>query len=264
MSDVTNRMFRSGKRASFLFNLALPVAAACAILLAWELCVALMEVPPYILAPPSVIGERIVSDFRSGEVIPHLTTTLTEVVTGIVIAAILGLTLGTMIGIFPIIDKMLYPIILVIQTIPKVAVAPLMIIWFGYGMSSKIVTAALLAFFPVLVNVVVGIKTVDPRRITLMRMLCATPLQTYFKVRLPNMLTYLFAGLEVGVVLALIGAIVGEFVGASVGLGSLIIQRQALVDVAGVFSILAYLSVTGLLLTLAVKAIGRRVIFWNN
>jgi NitT/TauT family transport system permease protein len=223
-----------------------------------------MEVPSYILSRPSAIGQRIVQDFSSGEVIPHLATTFIEVLSGIAIAALLGLTLGTLIGMFSVVDKTIYPIILVMQTIPKVAVAPLMIIWLGYGMSSKIVTAALLAFFPVLVNVVAGIKTVDPRRITLMRMLCATPLQTYLKVRLPNMLTFLFAGLEVAVVLALIGAIVGEFVGASVGLGSLIIQRQAQVDVSGVFSILAYLSATGLLLTLIVKLAGRRIVFWNN
>lgn len=245
-------------------RLLLPLGVAVAILIAWEFAVAMTGVPSYILSPPSVIGQRIVQDFSSGEVIPHLVTTFIEVLSGIAIAALLGLALGTLIGMFSMVDKAIYPIILVMQTIPKVAVAPLMIIWLGYGMSSKIVTAALLAFFPVLVNVVAGIKTVDPRRITLMRMLCATPLQTYLKVRLPNMLTFLFAGLEVAVVLALIGAIVGEFVGASVGLGSLIIQRQAQVDVSGVFSILAYLSATGLLLTLTVKLAGRRIVFWNN
>lgn len=245
-------------------RLVLPIMMGVGILLTWEFCVAWMEVPSYILSKPSVIGQRIVQDFTSGEVIPHLITTFIEVVSGIAIAAFLGLSLGTLIGMFSIVDKAIYPIILVIQTIPKVAVAPLMIIWLGYGISSKIVTAALLAFFPVLVNVVAGIKTVDTRRITLMRMLCASPLQTYLKVRLPNMLTFLFAGLEVAVVLALIGAIVGEFVGASVGLGSLIIQRQAQVDVSGVFSILAYLSVMGLLLTLTVKLIGRKIVFWNN
>ena len=101
-------------------------------------------------------------------------------------------------------------------------------------------------------------------RITLMHMLCATPLTTFLKVRLPNMLSYLFAGLEVGVVLALIGAIVGEFVGASEGLGSLLIQRQAEVDVSGVFSILVCLSLMGLSLTMAVKAVRRRIVFWEG
>ena len=95
-----------------------------------------------------------------------------------------------------------------------------------------------------------------------MRMLCASPTQVFFKVRLPNMLTYLFAGLEVGVVLALIGAIVGEFVGASQGLGSLLIQRQAAIDVSGVFSAVAYLSFMGLSLTLLIKFIRRQVVFW--
>lgn len=124
--------------------------------------------------------------------------------------------------------------------------------------------AALIAFFPILVNVIAGLKTTDARRVLLMKALRASPLQIYMKVRLPSMLPYLFAGLEVGIVFSLIGAIVGEFVGASVGLGSLIIQRQAVVDVAGVFSVLAYLSLMGLAMSLAVKLVANRMTFWSR
>lgn len=248
--------------ARFFATLAWPLWTASTILLAWELSIDLFDVRPFIITKPSAIGARILADFTSGEIFTHFFITGQEVLIGIALAAFFGIALGTLIGLSGLAERMFYPIILVVQTIPKVAIAPLLIIWLGYGINSKIVTAALLAFFPVLVNVIAGIKTVDARRITLMRMLCASPTQVFFKVRLPNMLTYLFAGLEVGVVLALIGAIVGEFVGASQGLGSLLIQRQAAIDVSGVFSAVAYLSFMGLSLTLLIKFIRRQVVFW--
>lgn len=264
MNTASGSLSSIARLAAPLNQLALPLCTGAAIIALWQVSVSVLEVPAYILPTPSAIAVRFVADVASGEIVPHFLVTLTEVLLGLAAAATLGLVLGTLIGIFPAVDRTIYPIILVIQTIPKVAIAPLLIIWFGYGISSKVVTTALLAFFPILVNVIAGIKTVDARRLTLMRMLCATPLTTFLKVRLPNMLTYLFAGLEVGVVLALIGAIVGEFVGASEGLGSLLIQRQAAVDVSGVFSILVCLSLMGLALTMAVKVIRRRIVFWEG
>jgi NitT/TauT family transport system permease protein len=115
------------------------------------------------------------------------------------------------------------------------------------------VMATLIAFFPILVNVIAGLKTTDSRRVLLMRALRAGPIQIYMKVRLPSMLPYLFAGLEVGIVF-----------GSSVGLGSLIIQRQAVVDVAGVFSVLFYLSMMGLVMSMGVKAVADRLTFWSR
>ncbi|WP_398467350.1 ABC transporter permease [Tardiphaga sp.] len=239
------------------------ILTAAAIFSVWELTVDYLAVPQYILPSPSTIAARIGEDLRSGEANSHFLITLTEVLLGIAISIVAGLVLGTLIGTVSLVERMLYPIILVVQTIPKVAVAPLMVIWLGYGISSKVVTAALISFFPILVNVITGIRSVDERRVSLMRMLCASPSQIFFKVRLPNMLGYVFAGLEVGVVLALIGAIVGEFVGASMGIGSLIVQRQSQIDVPGVFSLLAYLSVLGLTLTTVVRLARQRIVFWR-
>jgi NitT/TauT family transport system permease protein len=161
-------------------------------------------------------------------------------------------------------ERVVYPYILALQTIPKVALAPLMIIWVGYGIQSKALTAGLIAFFPILVNVVVGLKTVEPRMLLLMRALKAGHLQTFVKVRLPSMLPYLFAGLETAIIFAVIGAIVGEFIGASQGLGSLIIQRQAAIDVPGVFSVLFYLSALGIILDAVLRAIAHRYAFWSH
>lgn len=239
------------------------ILTAAGILLFWELVVIYLNIPDYVLPRPSAIGGRIMDDIASGEATRHFLITLSEVLLGIIISATAGMILGTLIGTVPLIERMLYPIILVVQTIPKVAVAPLIVIWFGYGLSSKVVTAALISFFPILVNVITGIKAVDDQRLALMKMLCASPAQVFFKVRLPNMLGYVFAGLEIGMVLSLIGAIVGEFVGASVGLGSMIVQRQSQIDVPGVFSLLAYLSVMGLVLTASVRFARRKIVFWR-
>lgn len=238
------------------------ILTAAAALLAWELLVRLLEVPAYILPTPTTITYRVITDLTSGLILPHLWLTFVEVVVGFAIATLAGIALGTAIALIPAMDRTLYPLLLAFQSVPKVAIAPLLIIWFGYGVHSKAIMAALIAFFPIFVNVITGLHTTDPRRLLLMRALRASPLQVYLKARLPSMLPYLFAGLEVGIVFALIGAIVGEFVGASVGLGSLIIQRQAVVDVAGVFSVLVYLSVMGLIMGLLVKLAAHNTTFW--
>lgn len=234
------------------------------LLAVWEACVALFEIPAFILPTPSAVAYRVVEDFTSGAIGPHLWITLAEVVFGFLLAAVLGIGLGTAVALVPSIDRTTYPILLALQTVPKVAIAPLLIIWFGYGAHSKAIMAALIAFFPILVNVIAGLKTTDSRRVLLMRALKAGPVKTYLKVRLPGMLPYLFAGLEVGIIFSVIGAIVGEFVGASVGLGSLIIQRQASVDVTGVFSVLTYLSLMGLIMSLGIKILARRLTFWSR
>lgn len=231
-------------------------------LLIWEACVRLGGVPAFVLPAPTDVLRVAYNDLVSGLIMRHFMVTLGEVLGGFLLAAITGIALGTAIALFPILERTLYPLVLAFQTVPKVAIAPLFLIWFGFGPQSKIITVATIAFFPILVNVVVGLSTVDSRRILLMRALRASPMTTYLKVRLPSMLPYLFAGLEVAIVFSVTGAIVGEFIGASVGLGSLIIQRQASVDVAGVFSVLVYLSLMGLALHAALKSVGRRYTSW--
>ena len=229
------------------------------ILIAWQYA----GVPEFILPRPSSILVKFASDAASGVILPHLWATLLEVVLGFGFAALLGVALGSAIALIPMVDAVISPYVLALQTVPKVAVAPLFLIWFGFGLPSKVVTAGLIAFFPILVNVIAGLKTVEPRRLLLMRALKAGKWEIFLKVRFPGMLPYLFAGLEVGIIFAVIGAIVAEFVGASVGLGSLIVQRQSAVDVAGVFSVLIYLSLMGLGLNAVLKLVTRRFVFWE-
>jgi NitT/TauT family transport system permease protein len=240
------------------------VVGLVAFLAIWEGSLRLFDVPQFILPTPSEIVERIVRDAVTGLIFIHVQVTMIETLLGFLLAALLGIGLGCAVGLSPRFERIVYPYILALQTIPKVAVAPLMIIWVGYGIQSKILTAGLIAFFPILVNVVVGLKTVEPRMLLLMRALKAGHIQTFIKVRLPSMLPYLFAGLETAIIFAVIGAIVGEFIGASHGLGSLIIQRQAAIDVPGVFSVLFYLSAIGIALDAGLRLIARRYAFWSH
>jgi NitT/TauT family transport system permease protein len=233
-----------------------------AFLVAWEVLVRWLDMPAYIMATPWQIAVVVVNDFWTGVVFRHFLVTLQEVLVGFGIATVFGVLIGTGIALVPMLNRTLYPMLLALQTIPKIALAPLFLIWFGFGITSKIVTVAVIVFFPIMVNVIAGLTTVDPRRLQLMKALGATPIETYIKVRLPSMMPFLFAGLEVAIIFSVTAAIVGEFIGASVGLGSMIIQRQSTSYVAGVFSILFYLTVMGLTLNAILRLIGNRFCSW--
>jgi NitT/TauT family transport system permease protein len=144
-----------------------------------------------------------------------------------------------------------------------VALAPLIIVWFGLGLTSKVINAALVAFFPLMVNTIVGLRSAEEDRINLMRSLAASKLQIFWMLQLPNALPYIFAGLEIAMIFALIGAIVAEFIGAEKGLGMLIQSMNINVDVAGQFSILLILSAIGLVLNGIVAYVRRRLLFWD-
>lgn len=245
-------------------DFALAAYSVIAFLLFWEAMVWLLNVKPFILPPPSTVAVRVFQDLTNGAMARHFPITFLEVGLSFAFAAVAGLLIGTLIALIPIAEKTILPLILSIQTIPKVAVAPLFIIWFGFGIQSKIVTGALIAFFPILINVISGLKAVDQRRLLLMRSLRASAFQTFMKVRLPNMLPFLFAGLQIGLVFAIIGVIVGEFIGATTGLGVLIVMRQGTIDVAGMFSVLIYLSMMGLVLSAVLRRIARHYIFWEQ
>jgi NitT/TauT family transport system permease protein len=149
------------------------------------------------------------------------------------------------------------------QAMPKVALAPLIIVWFGLGLTSKVVNAALVAFFPLMVNTIVGLRSAEEDKVNLMKSLAATRTQIFWMLQLPNAMPYIFAGLEIAMIFALIGAIVAEFVGAQAGLGMLIQSMNFTMDVAGQFSVLLLLSIIGLGLNWIVISVRRRVLFWD-
>jgi NitT/TauT family transport system permease protein len=228
----------------------------------WEWVVWAWKIPPFLAPAPSSIADSLAGGIRSRLYVEHFWVTLWEALLGFFIAAAAGVVLGAVIAQFRLVERTLYPYLVALQTLPKIAVAPLIIVWFGFGVSSKVIIAATVAFFPVLVNVIVGLKTVDQSKLDLMRSLKATRWQTFRLVLFPNALPFVFAGLDIAIVFSVLGAIVGEFVGAQRGLGNLILQFNVSLDIAGVFAVLIMLSVLGVALHLVMQAIQKRVIFW--
>jgi NitT/TauT family transport system permease protein len=161
------------------------------------------------------------------------------------------------------VEYFLYPFVVMFQAMPKVALAPLIIVWFGLGLTSKVVNAALVAFFPLMVNTIVGLRSAEEDKVNLMRSLAASKTQIFWMLQLPNAMPYIFAGLEIAMIFALIGAIVAEFVGAQAGLGMLIQSMNFTMDVAGQFSVLLLLSMIGLGLNWMVTGVRKRVLFWD-
>src|SRR6266403_5294043 len=244
-------------------NVALTVGLLCVSLAGWEGAVRLLAVPIYIVPPPSRVAVALWRGFASGLYLRHLGYTLAETVLGFLLGAALGFSLGVAVASSRYFEYFVYPYIVMFQSLPKVALAPLIVIWFGLGLASKVVNAALVAFFPLMVNTMVGLKSADEDRVSLMRSLAASDSQIFWMLRLPNALPFVMAGLDVAMLFALIGAIVAEFVGAQRGLGMLIQSMNFNMDVSGQFSILLILSFVGLVLNRGIMLIRKRVMFWD-
>ena len=220
------------------------------------------EISSLILVPPSQVLIAFWNGLTQGMYGLHLRVTLIEMLSGFAIGSLCGLLSGMLITEFGRLGRLLYPYLIAIQSLPKVAIAPLLIIWLGYGLSSKIVLVALITFFPVLINTMAGLSVVDQLRLDLMATLNASRWQTFIYVRLPSAATHIFAGLGVAIVLALTGAVVAEFVGAQQGLGVLLLQAQANLDTAGMFAILIILAAIGLGCNLAIRMLERKLLYW--
>jgi NitT/TauT family transport system permease protein len=244
-------------------NIALSIAYLIAFFVLWETGVRMFEVPAFILPTPSKIVLALYRGFISGVYIHHLWVTLLETALGFVVGTALAFGLGVSVALNRRLEYFLYPYIVMFQSMPKVALAPLIVVWFGLGLTSKVVNAALVAFFPLMVNTIVGLRSAEEDRINLMRSLDASETQIFWMLRLPGAMPFIMAGLEIAMIFALIGSIVAEFVGAEAGLGMLIQSMNFTMDVAGQFSVLFILSVLGLLLNKCINFFRRRVLFWD-
>jgi NitT/TauT family transport system permease protein len=236
---------------------------------AWSLSVRLLDLPSYILPSPAAVWRALWSGLAVSPASPlgyylPLWGTLKNAAIGLVVGSAAGLVLGSLMAESRLIEKLLMPYAFALQCLPKVAIAPLVVIWFGFGDGSKVAISALLAFFPLLINSFTGLRAVEPERLDLMRSLSATRFETYRIVKLPNAAPYIFAGLDMAVVYALLGTIVAEFLGAQQGMGVVITQAQAVTDVAGVFAALVILGATGIVLHGLVRRAERRIVHWGE
>jgi NitT/TauT family transport system permease protein len=210
------------------------VSLAAGVIL-WELFTRVTNLPPFILPPPSLVADRFVSVLRNGVLLRHLLYTLAEVLTGLALGVTTATLLGYGLAKSPVFEKLVSPYVVASQAIPIVAIAPLLVIWFGAGITSKVLICALIVFFPVLINTAVGIRSVPRDLHDLMRSLRATSLETIRFLEIPASMPVFLGGLRIGATLAVIGAVVGEFIGADRGLGFLINQARGQYDTALVF-----------------------------
>lgn len=234
------------------------------LLILWEITVRTLDVSEILFPAPTRIVEALLQGFGEGPFLRHTWVTLQEIIYGFAFAVVSGLLVAVWVTSSRLAEKIVLPIVVVLQTVPKVALAPLFLVWFGFGMESKILTTALIAFFPVLVNATLGFNSTSSDQVNMMRSFGASRIQVLTKLRFPSAVPSIVAGLDVAVVLSVIGAIVAEFVGSQAGLGYLIIASNTSLDVATMFAALVILSVIGLTLHYAVVLLGRRLAFWSE
>jgi NitT/TauT family transport system permease protein len=193
-----------------------------------------------------------------------LAFTLKTCLIGYAIGASMGLLLGILTGEFRWFSTAIMPYISALQSLPKLTLAPLMIVWFGIGEPSKIATAALLTFFPLMINTYTGLMSVDPDMIDMMRSLNATRVQIFLKVRFPNSLPLIFTGLQMSIVYALLGTMLGEFLAGDTGLGMQIRDSLYTMETASMFSMMFLLTITGFVLQEIIRIIKRHLVFWSE
>lgn len=226
------------------------------ILVIWELAAGTMS--ELVLPGPSVIWAALWDGIRTGYFTPHIIRTASEVLLGLLFGGILGFVFGVLMGEVTFLRKLLSPYIIASQAVPKLALAPLFILWFGFGMTSKVIITALVCFFPLLESTVTAILSSDKQKQELFRMLGATRLQTLIHLKIPAGMPGIFSGLRVSVVLAVVGAVVGEFIGGSEGLGALIIASQGMMDTPLMFATLILLTVMGTILYLMITMLEKK------
>ena len=215
-------------------------------LLVWHLIAA--GTTPLILPNPYDVFMRLVSYFINARVWPHLFMTTQEILAGFVLGSVLGIGFGTLVSESDIARKVIMPYIIVTQALPKFALAPMLVIWFGFGMAPKVIIAALIAFFPLVENTYMGLTTTPQPQLELFRALRASRITTLLKLRIPHAVPAIFSGFRVALMLSLVGAVVAEYVGANQGLGALIIVSQGTLDTELMFVAFVILTVLGLCL----------------
>lgn len=241
-----------------------PLTTLAILLVAWEVSVRVFAVPSYILPSLADVGEALWRGYIEGEYWRHVAFTLTAMLWGYAIGSLAALLLGALVAEIRLVERFIFAFVIGLQSVPKVALAPLVIVWFGFGIESKIVLVALICFFPTFINVIAGFRAVDPGVVDMMRAFGASRLRILFEVKIPGAAGSIIAGLQVGVVLGLIGAVVGEFIAATRGLGYLIQNASTNLDLGTVFAAIASLAAIGIAGSQALRWVQRRLVFWER
>lgn len=243
-------------------NIIWPVAIFAAFLLAWEVSVRVFAIPDIILPSPSAIGAYMVR--RDSLFMDHLWPTLLQTVWGFVLAVVGGILLAVVVSLTEIGRRGIMPLLVVAQIVPKIAIAPLLMLWFGLGDLSRVLIAFSVAFFPMVINTASGLASVSEEMVLLGRAYSRGPLQYFLKIQLPHTLPYIFDGMKVSITLAIIGVIVAEFVSSQKGLGYLIMFANGMLDTVMMMSAIVALSVVGLALYGIIAVTGKFFVYWGG
>lgn len=233
------------------------------LILIWDSYVRMAGVSPLILPRPGAVWQAWLEMLGDRRAWHHTWMTVYATLTGFAYAATIGIVLGVLIARARWLELTLNPFIVATQVIPKVALVPLFVLWFGFGITSKVIVAAVLSFFPILTNTALGVKSIEEGHRDVMVSLNATRWQVFRRLELPSALPYIITGLEVGIVLAIIGAIVGEYLGGSSGLGHLLIARLNAFETDQMFAVLIHMSLLGFTFYFLIGALRRRLIPWH-
>ena len=229
---------------------ALPIVCTIGVFVVWELLVRIFHIPTFLLPPPSAVLTKLFT--QRGLFLMQTWPTVTSIAIGFALAVVVGIPIATMMVYSKNISNAIYPLLLTAQILPKVALAPLFIVWFGFGLVPKIAMTFLIAFFPIIIDTLIGLQATRPESLMLIRSMGGTRWQAFWRVRLPCALPSIFGGLRVAITLAVVGTIVAEFVGSDSGLGYLLVLARGNLDIVTVFAAIVWLVVIGFIFYFAV------------
>lgn len=238
-----------------------PVLATLVIAGVWEAASRARMIPAFVLPAPSAVVVQFVVGWSL--LARHGMTTLWEVLLAFAASIVFGVPVAVLITYFKPFERVMYPLLVAAQTVPKVALAPVFVIWFGFGLEPKVVVAFLIAFFPIVISTAIGLRSVQPEMLYLVQSMGATPWQAFAKIRLPNALPSVFGGLKVSITLAVVGAVVGEFVAGDQGLGYLIQLANGNLNTRLLFASILALSLIGIALFAAIDVVEKRMLRWH-
>jgi NitT/TauT family transport system permease protein len=252
------RRRRQRARRDRIGSLVYPIGMMVAIVAFWEAAARLLSIPPYLLPAPSTI--ILSMGANSAVLLKESLSTTVEILLGFALSVAVGVPLALAIYLWRPFARSIYPLLVSSQAVPKVAVAPLFLVWFGFGLLPKVLIAFLIAFFPVVINTAMGLAALEREKIYLARSMGLGPFATFFKIQLPNALPSIFAGLKISITFAVVGAVVGEFVGGQGGLGYLLLIANGNMDTALLFAGIVALTVLGVVLFVLIGLIERLIL----
>jgi NitT/TauT family transport system permease protein len=258
--EVNRRL--SGVRERPILAAIVSVGLAVVLLTLAEISAQQGWISKLIVPAPSDVYESLINGFGSGRYFVHIQATMVSALVGFVISAAVAIVVGGVLASIPFVERVLLPYVVAFQSLPKVAIAPVVIIWLGFEDSAKITIVVITCFFPIMINALQGFRIRQRDHLELLLMLGGTRWQLFRYIRLPSALPYVFSGLHIGIIFALIGAVVAEFISADSGLGYALTAAQGQFDVAGVFAILLILMVIGMVLNALMRWAERKLTFW--